>query len=126
MIEQLIGRRLAVRSGISDANDRELWAVFFPERVEEEPTSEYVTLRSLARPRHAITLCQEAINAAQRAGRSDVTRAWVEKRKKITESDNFFLNRRLLDESGDEWTERDIDRRGRWVGDTVIKLWSRE
>ena len=73
LIEQLIGRRLAVRSGVSDANDRELWDLFFPERVEDERTSEYVTLRSLARPRHAIMLCQEAINAAQRAGRSEVT-----------------------------------------------------
>ena len=49
--------------------------------------------------------------------------AWVVKRKAIEDSDNLFLNRRLLQESGDEWTEADIERRGRSMCDVIIETW---
>ena len=52
--------------------------------------------------------------------------AWVVKRKAIGNSDNLFLNRCLLRESGDEWTEGDIEQRGRWMCDVIIKTWPRE
>ena len=51
--------------------------------------------------------------------------AWVVKRKAIGESDNLFLNRRLLEDSRDEWTETDVERRGRWMADIIIKTWPR-
>ena len=51
--------------------------------------------------------------------------AWVVKRKAIEKSDNLFLNRRLLRESGDEWTEADVEQRGRWMSDVIIKTWPR-
>lgn len=38
--------------------------------------------------------------------------SWNVKRSAIQESDNLFLNRRLLNESSNEWTEDDITRRG--------------
>ena len=50
-------------------------------------------------------------------------RAWVMKRKAIEDSDNRFSKRRLLRESGDEWTEADIEPRGRWMCDIIIKIW---
>ena len=51
--------------------------------------------------------------------------AWVVKRTAIGKSDNLFLNRHLLRESGDEWTEADIEQRGRWMCDLIIETWSR-
>ena len=50
---------------------------------------------------------------------------WSVKREAIAESDNLFLNRRLLRRSSDTWTERDIARRGRWMYETIVKIWPR-
>ena len=49
--------------------------------------------------------------------------AWAVKRNAIEKSDNLFLNRRLLQESSDEWTEADVEQRGRWMSDLIIETW---
>ena len=51
--------------------------------------------------------------------------SWNIKRLAIQESDNLFLNRRLLDESVDEWTEGDIGKRGEWMYSVIVKIWPR-
>ena len=51
--------------------------------------------------------------------------SWIIKRSAIQESDNLFLNRRLLNESSNEWTEDDIQRRGEWMHSVVIEIWPR-
>ena len=50
---------------------------------------------------------------------------WHRKRKAIKKSDNLFLNRRLLDDFGDVWTEEDIYRRGEWMYELVVEIWPR-
>ncbi len=50
---------------------------------------------------------------------------WPTKRAEIQKSDNLFLNRRLLATAGDEWTEEDIRKRGEWIADIIIQIWSR-
>ena len=84
-----------------------------PEQAEEERSQALATLGNL-------TLLNARLNS------SVSNRAWKVKREKIQESDNLFLNKRLLEESGDEWTEDDIRQRARWMGDMVVKIWPRE
>ena len=51
--------------------------------------------------------------------------SWGVKRSAIQESDNLFLNRRLLEESSNEWTEDDITRRGEWMYSIIVDIWPR-
>jgi hypothetical protein len=83
------------------------------EEAEEERSQALATLGN-----------QTLLNA--RLNSSVSNRAWKVKREKIKESDNLFLNKRLLHDSGDQWTEEDIEQRGRWMGDMVVKIWPRE
>ena len=84
-----------------------------PEQAEEERSQALATLGNM-------TLLNARLNS------SVSNRAWTVKRKKIRQSDNLFLNKRLLEESGDRWTEDDIEQRGRWMGDMIVKIWPRE
>ena len=83
-----------------------------PEQAEEQRSQALATLGNM-------TLLNARLNS------SVSNRAWTVKREKIQESDNLFLNRRLLEESGDRWTEDDIEQRGRWMGDMIVKIWPR-
>ena len=51
--------------------------------------------------------------------------SWNTKRAAIQESDNLFVNRRLLEEPSDEWTEDDICRRGEWMHSVIVEIWPR-
>ena len=51
--------------------------------------------------------------------------SWNIKRSAIQESDNLFLNRRLLENSSNEWTEHDICRRGEWMYGVIVEIWPR-
>ena len=51
--------------------------------------------------------------------------SWSVKRSAIQESDNLFLNRRLLNESSTEWTEDDIFGRGEWMHGIIVEIWPR-
>lgn len=51
--------------------------------------------------------------------------AWAVKREAIKESDNLFINRRLLDDFRETWTEEGIHRRGRWMAGIIIETWPR-
>ena len=51
--------------------------------------------------------------------------SWDVKRAAIAKSDNLFVNRRLLKGSSHEWTEKDIERRGQWMGNMIMKIWQR-
>ncbi len=51
--------------------------------------------------------------------------AWAVKRQKIEESDNLFLNRILLNDSADYWTEDHIRSRGEWMYDQLKEIWPR-
>ncbi len=66
-----------------------------------------------------LTLLNGRLNAAISNAR------WSIKRKEIQKSDNLFLNRRLLEESTDEWTEVDIGKRGDWMYSIIVDLWPR-
>ena len=71
-------------------------------------------------------LAAESRIVRTRLNSSVSNRAWTVKREKIRKSDNLFLNKRLLEESDDRWTEDDIEQRGRWMGDMIVKIWPRE
>ncbi len=83
-----------------------------PERAQEQRSQALATLGNM-------TLLNAPLNS------SVSNRAWTIKREKIQESDNLFLNRRLIKEAGDRWTEDDIEQRGRWMGDKIVKIWPR-
>ena len=51
--------------------------------------------------------------------------AWNVKRKEIQKSDNLFLNRRLLEDSRDEWREEHIRARGQWLYEKIVAIWPR-
>ena len=51
--------------------------------------------------------------------------SWNIKRSAIQESDNLFLNRRLLKSSSNEWTEEDICKRGEWMYSIIVEIWPR-
>lgn len=51
--------------------------------------------------------------------------SWNVKRPAIEESDNLFLNRRLLREFPNSWTEDDILSRGKWMRSVVVRIWPR-
>ena len=51
--------------------------------------------------------------------------AWEVKREAIAESDNLFMNRRLLKHSSGTWTEGSIRCRGMSMYETVVKIWPR-
>ena len=50
---------------------------------------------------------------------------WATKRKEIQKSDNLFLNRRLLEQASDSWTESDIFSRGHWMYTAIVQIWPR-
>ena len=52
-------------------------------------------------------------------------RSWAEKPVRIGKSDNLFLNKQLLEATGERWTEDDIKQRGREMGEMIVKIWPR-
>lgn len=48
---------------------------------------------------------------------------WARKRAAIKRSDNLYLNRRLLEQASDSWTEESIRRRGCWIHSLVVRIW---
>ena len=84
-----------------------------PEQAKEHRSQALATLGNL-------TLLNAKLNS------SVSNKAWTVKRDEIRDSDNLFLNKRLLDNSGDQWTEEDIELRGRWMGDMIVKIWPRD
>ena len=83
-----------------------------PTTAVEERNSALKTLGNL-------TLLNGRLNASISNG------PWSQKRAAIQESDNLFLNRHLLENSGDEWMERDIARRGEWMYSIIVEIWPR-
>lgn len=51
--------------------------------------------------------------------------SWSVKRSAIQESDNLFLNKRLLNESSTEWMEDDIFGRGERMHGIIVEIWPR-
>ena len=76
-LHHLVAARLAKRiDGQNDEesqNDEEIWSAIFPEPVENVAASKYILNRSLPRPRDVLSLCQKAIDHAQRNGHTHVT-----------------------------------------------------
>ena len=66
-----------------------------------------------------LTLLNGPLNASIRDAQ------WSIKRSAIQCHDNLFLNRRLLEEAGDEWTEVGIQRRGEWMYSKILEIWPR-
>ena len=51
--------------------------------------------------------------------------SWETKRLAIKDSDNLFLNSRLLHQEQVAWTEDDIMRRGEWMHSVIVEIWPR-
>ena len=93
----------------------ELWPV--PDAVE--PTLAIARREQVIETLGNLTLLNGRLNS------SISNASWSVKRSAIQESDNLFLNRRLLNESSNEWAEDDIHRRGEWMHSVVIEIWPR-
>ena len=50
-------------------------------------------------------------------------RSWQYKRELIEQSDNLFMNKRLLMESTDSWDEHQIEQRGKWMAEVICQIW---
>lgn len=75
------------------------------------------TRNALIRTVGNLTLIHGRLNARM----SNAT--WKKKRSAIEESDNLFLNRRILKQAPEEWNEEAIRARGRWIGEQVCDIW---
>ena len=67
-----------------------------------------------------LTLVNSRLNASMSNG------PWHRKREAIKESDNLFINRKLLDDASDVWDEEQIIKRGKWMADIILNIWPRE
>ena len=70
-LHHLVAARLSRM--INGQGDEEIWSAIFPEPVGNVAASEYIMTRSLPRPRDVLSLCQKAIDHAQRNGHTYVT-----------------------------------------------------
>ena len=50
-------------------------------------------------------------------------RSWQYKRELIAQSDNLFMNKKLLIKSTDSWDEDQIGQRGKWMSDVICQIW---
>ena len=67
-----------------------------------------------------LTLLRRELNSSISNG------SWSVKRSAIERLENLFLNRHLLREwSSGEWTEEQIEERGRWMCGEIMKIWPR-
>lgn len=64
-----------------------------------------------------LTLIRSGLN--KRLG----NRSWNKKRQLITQSDNLFMNKHLLQNSVDSWDTTGIQNRGRWIAEQVQEIW---
>ena len=71
-LERMIAARVKRRTRSSLDDPRELWNLIFPASIDGQTTAMFVTDRTLKQPRDAIQFCQQAAEAAQRAGRAAV------------------------------------------------------
>ena len=72
-LKHLVAARLATGTDAFDESDDDIWSAIFPERVDGAKASEYILSRALPRPRDVLSLCQSAIDQAQRNGHSAVS-----------------------------------------------------
>ena len=77
----LIANRIAMHASPTVVDPQTLWDTVFPSYTRGEITSEFITARTLLRPRDVVEFCQQAVENAQRAGREkvdedDVYAAW--------------------------------------------------
>ena len=96
-----------------------VWQPEWPLPDSVEPTLALEKREQVIKTLGNLTLLNGRLNA------SISNASWNIKRLAIRESDNLFLNRRLLDESVDEWTEGDIGKRGEWMYSVIVKIWPR-
>lgn len=72
-LKHLVAERLAKGADIQVGSDQDIWAAIFPEQVNDTEASDYILSRALPRPRDVLSLCQAAIDQAQKNGHSRVT-----------------------------------------------------
>lgn len=88
-----------------------------PESIE--PTLALTSREQIVETLGNLTLLNGRLNS------SISNASWDVKRSAIQESDNLFLNRRLLKNSTNVWTEEDIHKRGNWMYSVMVKIWPR-
>ena len=72
-LKHLVAARLAMGTDAHDESDDDIWSAIFPEHLDGAVASEYILSRALPRPRDVLSLCQAAIDQAQRNGHSVVS-----------------------------------------------------
>ena len=72
-LKHLVAARLARGTGEQDGSDDEIWSGVFPEDVDGVKASEYILSRALPRPRDVLSICQAAIDQAQKNGHAAVS-----------------------------------------------------
>lgn len=66
-----------------------------------------------------LTLVNGSLNSSMKNG------PWHLKREAISQSDNLFINKKLLDDAPDVWDEEQIIKRGEWMAEIILNIWPR-
>lgn len=86
--------------------------------LEEEDATE--RRNSLIHTLGNLTLVNSSLNASMSNG------PWHSKKEAIRESDNLFINKKLLDDASYVWDEEQIAKRGEWMADIILNIWPRK
>lgn len=84
---------------------------------EEEDATE--RRNSLIHTLGNLTLVNGSLNSSMKNG------PWHLKREAIRQSDNLFINKKLLDDASDAWDEEQIIKRGEWMAEIILNIWPR-
>ena len=49
--------------------------------------------------------------------------SWTRKREKLNEYSSLFLNKKLLDNSPEDWDEASISARSKWLTERILEIW---
>ena len=96
--------------------ENEHWQLSPLEEVEDVTERRNSLIHTLGN----LTLVNSSLNASMSNG------PWHRKQEAIRESDNLFINKKLLDDASYIWDEEQIVKRGEWMADTILNIWPRK
>ncbi len=96
--------------------ENEHWQLSPLEEVEDVTERRNSLIHTLGN----LTLVNSSLNASMSNG------PWHRKQEAIRESDNLFINKKLLDDASYVWDEEQIVKRGEWMADIILNIWPRK
>ena len=91
------------------------WPLTVPSEQEDATERRNSLIHTLGN----LTLVNGSLNSSMKNG------PWHLKREAISQSDNLFINKKLLDNAPDAWDEEQIIKRGEWMAEIILNIWPR-